>query len=124
MPTRETVQRFVDMVVSGRHDEAIEHFYTPDASMQENLTPPRKGRDGLVARERATMARFKEIHTTCVPPALIEGDTVVVHWIFEFVKADGGRIRIEELAHQRWEGEKIAEERFYYDPAQMAGMQG
>ena len=37
------------------------------------------------------------------------------------VRADGGVMRIEELAHQRWDGEKIAEERFYYDPAQMKG---
>jgi len=28
-------------------------------------------------------------------------------------------MRIEELAHQRWQGEKIAEERFYFDPSQM-----
>ncbi|HEY2067980.1 MAG TPA: nuclear transport factor 2 family protein [Rhizomicrobium sp.] len=118
MPSRETVERFVAMVVSGKHDQAIADFYMPDATMQENLTPPRKGRDGLVAREQATMAAFAEIHTTCVPPVLIAGDTVVVHWIFEFVKADGGRFTIEELAHQRWDGDKIAEERFYYDPGQ------
>ena len=28
---------------------------------------------------------------------------------------------LEELAHQRWRGDRIAEERFYYDPAQLAG---
>jgi ketosteroid isomerase-like protein len=119
MPARETLDRFIALVVSGRHDEAIARFYTEDATMQENLTPPRKGRDALAARERATMARFKEIRTRCVAPVLAQGDTVVIHWIFEFVRADGGVMRIEELAHQRWEGEKIAEERFYYDPAQM-----
>jgi ketosteroid isomerase-like protein len=119
MPSRETVERFVAMVVSGRHDEAIAQFYTPDASMQENLTPARRGRDGLVARERAVMAGFAEIRSICVPPVMIDGDHVVVHWIFEFVRADGGILRMEELAHQRWEGEKIAEERFYYDPGQL-----
>jgi hypothetical protein len=25
---------------------------------------------------------------------------------------------MEELAYQRWEGERIAEEKFFYDPAQ------
>ncbi|MGH6870305.1 MAG: nuclear transport factor 2 family protein [Rhizomicrobium sp.] len=118
MPSRAVLDEFVATVVSGRHDEAIARFYTEDATMQENLTPPRKGRDALVARERATMGRFAEIHTTCVPPVLEDGDTVVIHWIFEFVKADGTRVTIEELAHQRWAGDKIAEERFYYDPAQ------
>ena len=26
---------------------------------------------------------------------------------------------MEELAYQRWEGERIVEEKFYYDPAQL-----
>lgn len=26
--------------------------------------------------------------------------------------------RIEELAYQRWEGERIAQEQFFYDPTQ------
>jgi ketosteroid isomerase-like protein len=118
MPSQSTLDAFVALVVSGKHDDAIAQFYTPDATMQENLDPPRKGRDGLIARERAVMGHFKEIRTTCVPPVLHDGNTVVVHWIFEFVKADGSVMRMEELAHQRWDGEKIAEERFYYDPAQ------
>jgi ribonucleotide reductase alpha subunit len=29
------------------------------------------------------------------------------------------RTRMEELAYQRWEGERIAEEQFFYDPAQL-----
>lgn len=124
MPSRETLDRFVATVVSGKHDEAIERFYATDASMQENQTPPRKGRDALVARERATMARFAKIHTTCVPPVLHDGDIVVIRWIFEFVKADGASFKIEELAYQRWDGDKIAEETFFYDPAQAAPMRG
>ena len=122
MPSKNTLDAFVAMVAGGKHDQAIADFYLPDSTMQENLNPPRKGREANVAREAATMAAFKEIRTTCVAPVFVSGDQVVIHWIFEFVKADGGVVRIEELAHQRWEGEKIAEERFYYDPAQMAGM--
>ena len=30
---------------------------------------------------------------------------------------------MEELAYQRWEGERIAEETFFYDPAQLAAVQ-
>lgn len=122
MPTKQTLDAFVAMVVGGKHDQAIADFYLPDSTMQENLNPPRKGRERNVAREAATMAAFKEIRTTCVAPVFVSGDQVVIHWVFEFVKNDGGMVRIEELAHQRWDGEKISEERFYYDPAQMAGM--
>jgi hypothetical protein len=29
-------------------------------------------------------------------------------------------MRMEELAYQRWDGERIAQETFFYDPAQRA----
>jgi len=118
MPARATVDAFVALVVSGKHDEAIARFYREDASMQENLDPPRKGRAGLIARERAVMAHFKEIRSTCAGPVLRDGDNVVIRWLFEFVRADGTSWTMDELAYQRWDGEKIAEERFYYDPSQ------
>ncbi len=120
MPRRETVEAFVALVESNQHDLAIERFYAEDATMQENLTePPRRGRDTLVAHERAVLARAKSVETECVRPVLIDGDTVVIHWIFYFEFRDGSKRRIEELAHQTWKGEQVWRERFYYDPAQM-----
>ena len=121
MPSKATLQAFLDMVIAGQHAEAIEEFYAEDATMQENLGATRYGRANLVAHERATLARFKSVKTTLVPPVFAEGDFVVIHWIFEFLRANGGVVRIEELAHQRWKGEKIAQERFYYDPGQRRG---
>lgn len=118
MPSRERVEAFIARVVSGAHDLAIEEFYTPDATMQENQNPPRVGRDTLVAQERAVMARAAEIVTHPVTTWLIDGDRVVVNWVFEFKFPDGRGFRMEELALQRWEGDRIAEERFFYDPAQ------
>ena len=122
MPDQKVLDAFIAMVVGGRHDRAIEEFYAEDCTMQENLGEIRKGRAAAVAREKATLARFKEVRTTLVPPLFVAGDCVVLHWIFEFIRADGGVVRIEELAHQRWTGNKMAQERFYYDPRQMAGM--
>ncbi len=121
MPSQKTLDDFVALVLSGKHDEAIARFYTEDATMQENLNPPRKGRDGLVAREAAVMARFAEIHSAIEGPIFVNGDHVVIRWVFRFVAADGSGFSMDELAYQRWEGEKIAEERFYYDPAQRGG---
>lgn len=119
MPTRERVAAFIARVVSGAHAEAIEEFYHEDASMQENFAPPRVGRDKLVAHERAALARAKSVHTHPVEDWFIDGDKVVVHWIFEFTRPDDSIMRIEELAFQTWKGDRIQTERFYYDPAQM-----
>ena len=121
MPSRKTVADLVSMVEAGKYDLANEVYYTDDASMQENLDAPRKGRATLVEGERRVMARFKEIRAKCVEPALIEGDRVVIHWLFEFVDAAGGRRTLDELAWQRWQGDKVAEERFFYDPKQLRG---
>lgn len=119
MPTPATLERFIARVEQNAHAEAIEEFYTEDASMQENMAMPRQGRAHLVERERQTLARAAAVHSTCVRPVLVNGDHVVVRWIFEFTWKDGRASRIEELAWQRWEGERIAEEQFFYDPAQM-----
>ena len=53
-------------------------------------------------------------------PAFVQGDHVAIRWIFEFDWLDGSSSRIEEIAWQRWSGERIASEQFFYDPAQMA----
>ena len=120
MPDKKVLDDFLAMVLSGQHDRAIELFYADDSTMQENFGEIRRGRANHVARERATLARAKEVRTTLLPPVFTAGDFVVLHWIFEFVRPDGSIMRIEELAHQRWAGNQIAEERFYYDPAQLA----
>jgi ketosteroid isomerase-like protein len=123
MPTLETLERFIRRVVEGAHAEACEEFYTENSSMQENQNPPRIGRDAHVANERKIMARAKSITSTCVRPVFVAGDRVVIRWIFRFVWQDDSIMQIEELAYQRWEGERIAEETFFYDPAQRAARQ-
>ena len=54
-------------------------------------------------------------------PAFRSGDQVVIRWNFAFTAADGKTRKMDELAYQRWQGDKIVEERFYYDPKQMTG---
>jgi len=118
LPTAETLERFIARVEENLHAEAVEEFYTADASMQENQSEPRRGRDLHVANERKVLARARSVHSACVRPVLVHGDTVVVRWIFRFEWLDGTVTRMEELAYQRWEGERIAQEQFFYDPAQ------
>jgi ketosteroid isomerase-like protein len=120
VPAAETLERFIARVEENAHVEAIEEFYTIDASMQENQSPPRVGRDLLMARERAVLAKARSVQSTCVRPVFVSGDNVVVRWVFDFEWLDGTKMRMEELAYQRWDGERIAQETFFYDPAQRA----
>ena len=119
MPSPERVAAFTAMVLSGRHDQAILDFYHPNASMRENQDPPREGRERLVAEERATMGRFREIGTELLEPPIVDGERVVLRWRFTFTPAEGPSLAMEELALQRWDGDRVAEERFFYDPRQL-----
>ena len=118
MPTSETLERFIALVEQNAHVEACEQFYTENSAMQENQLPPRVGRDAHVANERRVLARAKSIESTCVRPVFVNGNRVVIRWIFHFEWLDETTTHMEELAYQRWEGERIGEETFFYDPAQ------
>lgn len=71
MPAPETLERFIARVEQNAHVEAIAEFYTVDASMQENMSPPRVGREGLIDNERKTLAKAKSVRSICVRPARI-----------------------------------------------------
>ena len=120
MPSAATLEAFIARVESNAHVDAIRDFYAEGASMRENHQPPRTGRDVLMAHEAKVMERVASVRSECVRPVFVNGDHVVIRWIFEFVFKDESAMRIEELAYQRWDGERIAEEQFFYDPGQLA----
>jgi hypothetical protein len=121
MPDANRVAAFVALVESGAFVAAIEQFYTPDATMQENQQRPRRGRVTLIEHEQGVVASAAAVSARHIGPVLIAGDTVVINWLFEFTLKDGRIARLDELAHQTWSGDRIASERFYYDPRQMDG---
>ena len=115
MPDRARVNAFIAAVVGGDHVGAIADYYHEDASMQENLEEPRRGREGLMAHEANVLKRLAAMYTHPDPLVLVDGDHVVVGWTFDATTADGVTRRLSELALQRWVGDRIAEERFVYD---------
>jgi hypothetical protein len=120
MPTQERLADFIATVVRGEHVEAIERFYAPHATMQENNHPPRAGRDLLVEHERAALARLARMETEPAGDVIQDGEQVVIRWVFHMTGKDGHTRRFEELALQQWEGDFIVRERFFYDPGQFA----
>jgi hypothetical protein len=119
MPTADTLEKFIARVEQNAHVEALEEFYTVDSTMQENQAPPRVGREAHMANERRVLAKARAVSSKCVRPVFVYGDRVVIRWIFRFEWPDQTFTRMEELAYQRWDGERIAEETFFYDPAQL-----
>ena len=119
MPTPETLERFIELVEQNAHVEAVAGFYTADATMQENQSAPRAGRDEHIANERRVLAKARALTSQCIRPVFVNGDRVVIRWVFRFEWHDGTVTQMEELAYQRWAGERIEEETFFYDPAQL-----
>lgn len=117
MPSRNRALEFVDAVVNGDHADAIFNFYLENASMQENSQPPRKGRTNLVAHEKAALDRVREIHTHQPTTVLVDGDHVMIEWTFDMIDKQGVKRRLEEIALQKWQGDRILREKFIYDTA-------
>jgi len=118
MPSLKTVESFVGLVEGGRTVEAMVRYYAEGATMQENAAAPRVGKSALIEHEERALASISSMKAICVRPIFVSGDFVVLRWVFEIEDKKGKTVRFEELAHQRWEGEFMAEERFFYDPAQ------
>jgi ketosteroid isomerase-like protein len=120
MPSRARVEALIKTVEAGDFVGALEEFYTDDATMGENADPPRRGLSALIAHEKAMLQAFRTITTRPVSRYALDGDTVVINWVFVFTARDGSTMTLDELALQRWRGERIAEERFYYDTRALA----
>jgi ketosteroid isomerase-like protein len=118
MPTRERVRELIVMVQLGKYLDAILRFYAKEATVQDNFQQPRQGIAALIASEEKMLASFKEVRTLPKTFFAVDGDRVAINWIFEFIAHDGRTFRQDELAWQRWAGDKIVEERCYFDPAQ------
>jgi len=115
MPTPARVAAMVAMVEGGQFVEA---FYAPDASMQENLGRTIAGRAALMDNERAALRRNDTVARKG-SIALVDGDHVAIRWVFEMTDDTRTTRVLDEIAWQRWEGDRIVEERFYYDPGQL-----
>lgn len=119
MPSRDIVEAFAQRLEAGDFIGAIEQFCTSDAATWENDASPTIGRDKLVAKERAVLAASREVKARRIGPSLIEGDHVATRWNFSFTSAEGVVRTLDEIAWQTWRGDRLIEERFYYDPKQL-----
>ena len=117
MSTRERVQELVGYVQAGRIPEAIERFYADGATMQENRQPPTVGKAANLARELAFGDSVERWHEVTARSIAVDGDQVLIEWVFEYTTREGQRIRMEEVAQQTWRDGKIVRERFFYDSA-------
>ncbi|MGD1890415.1 MAG: hypothetical protein ACFB15_07445 [Cyclobacteriaceae bacterium] len=118
MPSIRTIESFIKAVEEYPHDQVIKNYYAENASIQENQNTPRIGIENLVKNERKMLQKAIKVYSECIRPFFRIEDTVVIRWKFRFEWMDGSITEIEEIAYQKWNGEKIYQEQFFYDPKQ------
>ncbi len=118
MPSKEIIEQLIQAVETESHDKVIQKFYAEDASIRENLNEPRVGLENLVKNEREMLQNAASVQSKCILPYFVAEDRAVIRWKFRFEWKNNTFSEIEEIAYQKWKGDKIHEEQFFYDPAQ------
>lgn len=116
MSIQERVNQLNDMIQAGKIIEAMREFYADDVTMRENDNPPTEGLQANLEREQAFVDGTKWYGLELKGVAVGDGISFV-EWFMDFhYPLYGGRLRFTQVAVQRWRGDKIYDERFYYNP--------
>ncbi len=108
-----------DMVLSGQLMEAFKKYYHEDVVMIEGSGESTAGKDANREREKEFLASVSAFHGAGVT-AITANEAAKVSmaevWM-DVTFQDGNRMKMEQITVQRWEGDHIINERFYYNAA-------
>ncbi|MEL6698749.1 MAG: nuclear transport factor 2 family protein [Bacteroidota bacterium] len=110
------VRQMYDMIDKGQAMEALDQYYHEDVVVIDGLSEPRNGKEAQRKALAEWFGSVKDYHGSGVSAITAnedEGITTVESWT-EITFQDGSKVRMEEIGVQKWEGDKIIHERFYY----------
>ena len=113
----ERAQKMYQMIGEGNMLEAFETYYHNDVVMVEATGDKREGKDANREFETNWLAGIQEMHgggVNAITSNEDAGVTMVEAWT-DMTFKDGNRMKMEEVAVQKWDGDKIIHERFYYN---------
>lgn len=105
------------MTAKGKLLDAFEKYYHRDVTMVEASGEVRKGKEANRKFQQDFLGMIKDVNASGVNAITSDekqGITMVEAWMDVTMK-DGNRNKMEEVAVQKWEGDKIIYERFYYN---------
>jgi ketosteroid isomerase-like protein len=106
-----------EMMGQGKMLEAFEKYYHKDVVMIEATGDTRKGKEANLKFQKDFLGMIKEVHGSGINAVTSnekEGTTMVESWM-DVTYKDGKRAKMEEVAVQKWQGDQIIKERFYYN---------
>lgn len=116
MTYKERAQDLHDMILQGKLLEAFDKYYADNVVMTEPRGT-RKGKAECREYEEKFLDMVQEFHGLDVKSiASNEEDKVVfIESAMDVTFKDGNRALMEQIAVQKWEGDQIVHERFYYE---------
>ncbi len=111
----EKTQDLYNMIGQGQLLEAFDKYYADNVVMTE----PAGSREGKAAcrdYEVQFLNNIQEFHNMTVDAIASDEDkgVVFVETSLDVTFKDGNRVKMEQVAVQRWERDRIVHERFYY----------
>ena len=114
----EKAQDLQRMIGEGKSMEALEKYYADNVVVVDD----RQVRNGKEEQRQAVNQwgqMVKEMHGMghgVITSDETNGVTTAESWV-DFTTQEGHRVKMEEVTVQKWEGDHIVHERFYYNPA-------
>ncbi len=107
-----------EMIYQGQILQAFEKYYHDDIVMTEATGESWSGKEANRKREEQFVGSVKEIHGGGVEAITANEDqntTMVESWL-DVTFQDDNRVKLEQVAVQKWQDDRIINERFYYNP--------
>jgi ketosteroid isomerase-like protein len=111
------VSELQEWIGKGQIIEAMNEFYAPDVTMQENSGPPTTGLHANIEREKQFLSYVKTWKGYNVKALAADEKTGValVEMTMDFVNQQDQHVHMAQVSVQKWKDGKIVHERFYYD---------
>jgi len=116
MSYQENARDIYNMIAEGKLLDAFDKYYHVDVVQEEATGEKRVGKEANRNFQSEFLGMINDIHGTGVRNLTSdekEGVTMVESWMDVTMK-DGTRTMMEEVAVQKWRGDQIVYERFYY----------
>lgn len=116
MALKENVKDLYEQIYSGKLLDAFDKYYHEDVVMQENSEEPRKGKAVNRDYELHFLDMVEAFHGGGVLSMTFneEDQIAAVESWMEVTFKDGNRVKMSQVAVQKWQGDQVISERFYH----------
>jgi hypothetical protein len=115
----DNAKQIYGLMAKGKMLEAFDKYYHNNVVMVEANGEARKGKEANRKFQSEFLGTIKEVHGSGVNAITSDekaATTMVESWM-EVTNKEGKRMKMEEVAVQKWQGDQIIHERFYYNMA-------